>query len=142
MDQQKQWQGVGWAYPVRIDATTGAIAFSRHEVDIRESIRIILATARGERVMRPDFGCGIHDLVYDVIDVAMLTRVETEVRESITRYEPRVELIGVKADPFEAADGRLLVEVDYRIRQTNQSDNLVYPFYFREDGSDVARSRR
>lgn len=142
MDAQKQWQGVGWAYPVRIDVTTGVVALSRYEVDIRESIRIILATARGERMMRPDFGCGIHSLVFDVIDIAMLTRVETEVRESITRYEPRVELIGVKADPLQAADGLLLVEVDYRIRQTNQSDNLVYPFYFREDGSDISRSRR
>jgi phage baseplate assembly protein W len=142
MDQQKQWQGVGWAYPVRIDVATGAIALSRYEVDIRESIRIILATARGERVMRPDFGCGIHTLVFDVIDIAMLTRVETEVKESITRYEPRVELLGVRADPLQAADGLLLVEMDYRIRQTNQSDNLVYPFYFREDGSGAARSRR
>jgi phage baseplate assembly protein W len=142
MDQQKQWQGVGWAYPVQIDIATGVVALSRYEIDIRESIRIILATARGQRVMRPDFGCGIHELVFDVIDVAMLTRIETEVRESIIRYEPRVELMGVHADPLHAADGKLMVEVSYRVRQTNQSDNLVYPFYFREDGGTVARSRR
>jgi phage baseplate assembly protein W len=141
MDEQKQWQGVGWAYPIRTDIATGAPAFSRYEVDIRESIRIILGTSRGERVMRPDFGCGIHDLVFDVIDIALLTRIETEVRESIVRYEPRVELMGVSADPLQATDGLLLVEMEYRVRQTNQTGNLVYPFYFREGGNSAARSR-
>lgn len=145
MDARKQWQGVGWAYPLRTDPETGRPALSRYEVDIRESIRILLGTARGERLMRPDFGCGIHELVFDVIDVAMLTRVETEVREAIVRYEARVELLGVAADPLHAADGELLVEVEYRVRQTNQSGNLVYPFYFREGGqgggASVARRR-
>ena len=60
MDEQKAWLGRGWAFPVRIDPATGGIAMSEHENDIRESIQIILRTSRGERVMRPDFGCGIH----------------------------------------------------------------------------------
>ena len=142
MDEQKDWQGSGWAFPVRIDISAGTPAFSKYERDIREAIRIILGTARGERVMRPDFGCGIHDLAFDVIDVAMLTRVETEVRESIVHYEARVELIGIRADPLRAADGLLLVELEYRVRQTNQTGNMVYPFYFREGGNSTARSRR
>jgi uncharacterized protein len=141
MDEQKQWQGVGWAFPIRLDIATGTVAYSRYKVDIEDSIRIIIGTSRGERVMRPDFGCGIHDLVFQVIDTAMLTRVEAEVRESIVRYEPRVELTGVRADPLQAADGKLLVEVEYRIRQTNQTDNLVYPFYFGESRNGTARSR-
>ncbi|GAB3374127.1 GPW/gp25 family protein [Lysobacter rhizosphaerae] len=142
MDEQKQWQGCGWSYPIRMDAYTGTPELSRHERDIRESLRILLGTAPGERVMRPDFGCGIHDLVFSVMDVAMLTRVETQVRESIIKYEARVELLGVRADPLWAADGLLLVELEYRIRQTNQSGNLVYPFYFREGGQSTPRSRR
>ncbi|MBJ6127195.1 GPW/gp25 family protein [Microvirga splendida] len=141
MNERKDWQGIGWAFPIRADAATGTPVLSRYENDIREAIRIILGTARGERVMRPDFGCGIHTLVFDVVDVAMLTRVEAEVRESIVKYEPRVELIGVRADPFEAANGMLLVEVEYRVRQTNQTGNLVYPFYFREGGNTRERGR-
>lgn len=142
MDQQKQWQGIGWAFPVRMDVATGVPALSRHEQDIEEAIKIILGTKRGTRVMRPDFGCGIHDLVFDVIDVAMLTRVETEVRESIVRYEARVELIKVESNPLRAAEGLLEVEVEYRIRQTNQENNLVYDFYLHEGGARSASMRR
>jgi len=142
MDERKEWQGRGWAYPVRIDPVTGAIAYSEFERDIRESILIILETAPGERVMRPDFGCGIHDLVFEVVDVAMLTRVEAAVRSALVRYEARIEVLSVHADPLDAAEGRLLVELEYRVRQTNQIGNLVYPFYFREGGVGLVAGSR
>lgn len=136
VDQQKQWLGRGWAYPVVIDRRTGSIEVSEYEEDIHEAIRIIVGTARGERVMRPEFGCGIHELVFEAIDTATLTRVETAVRESLTKYEARIEVLGVEADPLNAADGMLLVEIEYRIRITNQIGNFVFPFYFREGGAD------
>ena len=137
MNEQKDWLGRGWAYPVQIDRNTGAVEVSEFEEDITQAIRIILGTARGERVMRPDFGCGIHELVFEVMDTATLTRVETAVRECLTKYEARIEVLGVGVDPFYAAEGKLLVEIDYRIRRTNQIGNFVYPFYFREGGADV-----
>lgn len=137
MNDQKDWLGRGWAYPVQVDRLTGGVAVSEYEDDIHQAIRIILGTARGERVMRPDFGCGIHDLVFEVMDTSTLTRVETAVRESLTKYEARVEVISVGVDPFYAAEGKLLVEIDYRIRRTNQVGNFVYPFYFREGGADA-----
>jgi phage baseplate assembly protein W len=130
--QQKAFLGVGWAYPVGIDPVTGLTATAAYENDVLQSLKIILTTARGERVMRPDFGCGIYDLAFAVIDRATLTRVESEVRDSIMKYEARVELINVVVDPSQAADGMLRIEVEYRIRRTNQVGNLVYPFYFRE----------
>ena len=142
MDTQKAWLGRGWAFPVRIDPATGAIAAAEYEADIRQSILIILGTARGERVMRPDFGCGIHDLVFEVIDVATLTRVQATVREALTKYEARIEVLGVRPDPLNAEDGELLVEIEYRVRQTNQVGNLVYPFYFREGGAAVVERSR
>jgi uncharacterized protein len=142
MDEQKDWLGRGWAYPVRVDPATGAIAFSEYEADIRQSIIIIISTSRGERVMRPDFGCGIHDLVFEIIDVSTLTRVETAVFEAMTKYEPRIEVIGVRADPFQAADGILLIEFEYRVRKTNQIGNMVYPFYFREGGAGQVEGSR
>lgn len=84
---------------------TRTIASSRYEVNIRESIRIILGTARGERVMRHDFGSGVHDIVFQVINTVMLTRVKSEVHSSIIRDVPRVELLGFRADPPRATDG-------------------------------------
>src|SRR5687767_5171269 len=131
MDQRKEFLGRGWAYPVAFSPYTGTVAFAEHEEDIRQSIRIIIGTGRGERVMRADFGCGIHDLVFTAIDSAALRRVEATVRDALTRYEARIELLQVRADPVEAADGKLLVIIDYRVRATNQTANLVYPFYFR-----------
>lgn len=140
--QEKDWLGRGWAFPVRIDPLRGGIQMAEYEDDIRQAIMILIGTARGERVMRADFGCGIHELVFEHLDVATLTRVETEVRETLIAYEPRIELIAVRADPRSATEGRLDVSVEYRVRRTNQSDNLVYPFYFREGGPGSVETGR
>jgi phage baseplate assembly protein W len=139
---QKDWLGRGWAYPVNLDPSTGGVAVAEYEPDIRQSIEIILGTAPGERVMRPDFGCGIHELVFDAIDSAMLTRIETAVTKAMVTYEPRIEVLGVRANPMYSADGVLLIEFEYRVRRTNQKDNMVYPFYFREGGPVQAEGSR
>ena len=127
----KEFLGVGWKFPVQA-TPAGRIALSQYEEDIKEAIWIILGTAKGERVMRPDFGCGIHDLVFSPINTATLTLVENSVREALTVYEPRIELIQVKASAERAAEGKLLVSIDYRVRSTNNRFNLVYPFYLKE----------
>ncbi len=127
----KEFLGVGWKFPVQV-TPAGRIALSQYEEDIKEAIWIILSTARGERVMRPDFGCGIHDLVFAPINTATITLVENSVREALTVYEPRIELIQVKASDEQAAEGKLLVSIDYRVRSTNNRFNLVYPFYLKE----------
>lgn len=127
----KEFLGVGWKYSVQA-TPAGGIALSQYEEDIKEAIWIILGTAKGERVMRPDFGCGIHDLVFSPINTATLTLVENSVREALTVYEPRIELIQVKASAERAAEGELLVSIDYRVRSTNNRFNLVYPFYLKE----------
>jgi phage baseplate assembly protein W len=134
MEQQKAFLGVGWGFPVQPDPNTGRTLLVAAEQDIDQAIRIILDTGRGERVMRPDFGCGANDLVFEALDTATFTRVQATVREALTRFEPRIELIDVTVDPMQAADGLLLIDIDYRVRATNQSGNLVYPFYFREGG--------
>jgi len=127
----KEFLGVGWTYPVGTKMN-GDIAMSQFEDDIREAILIILGTAKGERVMRPDFGCGIHDLVFAPINTATITLVENSVREALTVYEPRIELIKVEALSDRAEEGKLLVNIDYRVRSTNSRFNLVYPFYLKE----------
>jgi phage baseplate assembly protein W len=129
----KEFLGVGWKYPVKTTGS-GKIALSQYEDDIREAILIILGTVKGERVMRPDFGCGIHDLVFAPINTATITLVQNSVREALTVYEPRIELIKVEALSDRAEEGKLLVNIEYRVRSTNSRFNLVYPFYLKEGG--------
>ena len=117
-----------------IDPRTGGVRVAEYEDDVQQSIRIIIGTAPGERVMRPDFGCGIHRLVFETMDVETTTRVENAVRESLGKYEARIEILELTVDPLHALDGQLLIRLTYLIRLTNQIGNLVYPFYFREGG--------
>lgn len=135
MEERKQFLGRGWAFPPDLDPETGRVDTAAHEEDIRQAIQIIIGTGRGERVMRPDFGCGIHDLVFETMDSTTLQRVRSVVDEALTRYEPRIEIIGIRVDPETENQGLMLIELEYRVRLTNQVDNLVYPFYFREGGN-------
>lgn len=134
MDEHKDFLGVGWAMPVALDPGTGELAVAAYEDDIRQAIRIILETAPGERAMRPDFGCGIHELVFAAIDSTSLQRLRSVVDEALRQYEPRIDVLGVDADADGASSGVLMVEIEYRVRKTNQIGNLVFPYYFREGG--------
>jgi hypothetical protein len=128
---KKEILGKGWKFPVRTDAA-GAIALSGADEDIKEAIRIIISTAKGERVMRPEFGCGIYDYMYVPITAGNLALIEHAVREALTIWEPRIDVRNVTADTSAASDGKLLITIDYRVRSTNTLFNLVYPFYLKE----------
>ena len=134
MEERKQFLGRGWAWPPHLDPVTGQVAMSAYEDDIRQAILIIIETAPGERAMRPDFGCGIHELVFETVDTTTLQRVRAVVQDALVRYEARIDVLGVEASVDESVDGALLIELEYRVRRTNQVGNLVYPFYFREGG--------
>ena len=129
----KEFLGRGWKNPVNV-SPTGQIMMSEHEEDIKEAIWIILSTSKGERVMRPDFGCGIYDFVFDVINTATMGLIEASVREALTLWEPRIELVNVNVSVGKADEGKLLISIDYRVRSTNNEFNLVYPFYLKEGG--------
>lgn len=128
----KAFLGRGWRFPVGVDPATGRIAMSEHEQDIKESIRIILATAPGERLMRPDFGCGIHDLIFSTISRATIGLFESRVREAIIKWEARVEIVRLEVSVEEASNGKLEIELACRVRDTNNEFNLVFPFYLTE----------
>lgn len=132
--ERKDFLGRGWAMPVEIDPRTGRVASVEYEDDIRQSILIILETAPGERVMRPNFGCGIHELVFTAVDSTAMQRIRSVVEEALLRFEARIDVLGVEVDEAATGEGKLLVEVEYRVRKTNQVGNLVFPFYFREGG--------
>lgn len=118
--------------------SAGKIAIAKYEEDIRQAIMIIMGTSKGERVMRPDFGCGIHDMVFNTINTSTLSLVELTVREALTLYEPRIEIVNIKvtpsntSNPAEETVGKLVISVTYTVRATNNQFNLVYPFYLTE----------
>lgn len=132
--EQKDFLGRGWAMPIALDPRTGLVAAVEYEEDIRQSIRIILETAPGERVMRPNFGCGIHELVFSAVDSNTTQLMRSTVEEALRRCEARIDVLSVVVDEQATAEGKLLVEIEYRVRKTNQTGNLVFPFYFREGG--------
>ncbi|MGW6449145.1 GPW/gp25 family protein [Lentzea sp. NPDC055074] len=129
--------GRGLSFPVRTDAT-GSVALVGGDREIVESIRLILATAPGERPMRPEFGCAIHDLVFAPADSTTAGQIAYEVRQSLERWEPRIELTDVVVDFAEAGSGTLLIDIRYTLSTTNDPRNLVFPFYVippHEDGA-------
>ena len=132
--ERKDFLGRGWAMPVALNPRTGMVTSVEYEEDIRQSILIILETAPGERVMRPNFGCGIHELVFTAVDSTAIQRIRSVVEEALRRCEARIDVLGVNIDEEATTEGKLLVEIEYRVRKTNQTGNLVFPFYFREGG--------
>ena len=128
----KSFLGRGWKFPVQIDPATGRVGMSEMEQDIKESIYILLATAPGERVMRLEFGCGIHDLVFSSMSTVTMGLFESRVREAINRWEPRVDILKLEVFTKDPAKGKLEINLHGQIRDTNTEFNLVFPFYLTE----------
>jgi phage baseplate assembly protein W len=129
----REYLGTGWKFPLQVDPA-GRLATSSREQRIEESIYLILGTAKGERVMRPDFGCGLQDLVFAPDNAITRTRVAETVREALVRFEPRIDLLGVSAESGTDQPNLLLIRIDYLVRSTNTRGNMVYPFYLQEGG--------
>jgi phage baseplate assembly protein W len=122
--------GSGWSFPIQIDPATGTtILAASDEEKIRQSIWMILTTAPGERVMRADFGCGIHNLVFENFSEATIGQVLNEVSDALAKFEPRIDVLGIDIKPDDVEPNVLLIAIDYAIRSTNSRFNLVYPFY-------------
>ena len=124
----KDFVGQGWAFPLRT-GPTGGMALVSHEQEIEEAVRLVLGTAYGERPMRPDFGCAIHDYVFAPVDASTAGDIAYEVRASIERWEPRidVESVDVSFDPEDSST--IYIHIRYVIRGSNDPRNLVFPFY-------------
>jgi uncharacterized protein len=123
-----QFLGAGWAFPVHTDPT-GRIALVVREREIEEAIRLVLGTAPGERPMRPEFGCRIHDLVFGPANASTAGEIAYEVRAALERWEPRVDVLDVRVG-FDRVDaGTVYVDLHYAVRGVNDPRNLVFPFY-------------
>jgi Bacteriophage baseplate protein W len=127
----KTFLGVGWSFPVDLQTegeNQGKVKLAAYEESVRQSILIILGTAKGERVMRPDFGCGIYNLVFEVNSASTASRIAQSVRESLLQFETRIDVRGIQVQPTNGGEV-LLISIDYEVRATNNAFNLVYPFY-------------
>lgn len=122
--------GRGWAFPVK--PRLGRLQLLGGDEKLRQSIWVILGTAPGERQMRPDFGCGIHELVFEPNTAAFRGMVQAKVREALTRWEPRIDVVDVRVETPPERRNVLLIRVDYRVRANNAFFNLVYPFFVEE----------
>ncbi len=120
--------GTGWAFPVLPDPT-GGLRYVSGEASIQDCLLVLLQTATGERVMRPDFGTAAPTLVFAPGSPANLRMLENSITDAIQAYEPRVELDSVVAEPTPGQENQVVVSVSYRIRRTNTKANLVFPFY-------------
>jgi uncharacterized protein len=124
----EEFIGSGLAFPMGLDAT-GSIKLVSHEQEIEESIRLIIGTAPGERPMRPEYGCGIHNYIFASVDPDTAGRIASEVRSSLVRWEPRIAVRGVDVTVDPKFRDRAYIEIRYSVGDTNDPRNLVFPFY-------------
>ncbi len=124
--------GRGWSFPPRVDAATGRFIMCEGEDDIREAIYIIVMTRLSERAMMPEFGCDVHSYVFDLPDSDTTTMMETEILKALSYWEPRVVDVSVEVDDEELYKGKVIIEINYVVRATNNPNNLVFPYYLYE----------
>jgi phage baseplate assembly protein W len=120
--------GRGWSFPPRLDER-GTIALASDQDEIEQSIQVILGTAPGQRVMRPDFGCRIHELVFAPNNTATFGLARRHVAEALGRWEPRIHLKHVEVEPDARQPDRLLISIEYQVAALHSNRSLVYPFY-------------
>lgn len=123
----KDFVGEGIAYPLRLDST-GRLALVGGVENVERSMQLILGTAYGERPMRPDFGCGIHNLVFEAASVELISRIQTLVTSSLLRWETRADILAVDVK-FEGDNTMANITVKYRLKDSYDVRNLLVPFY-------------
>lgn len=123
--------GTGWKFPIRVNGR-GGFSLSQGEQDVAESIWIVLSTSKGERIMIPEFGCGINDYLFAPNNSNTRGAVTHQVQQALLRWEPRIDVMDVRVDDRTDQPNLLLIQIDYRIRSNNAFHNMVYPFFLRE----------
>ena len=128
--------GRGWSFPPAFQRSIAGVEMLDQEADIASSLEIILTTSIGERVMAPDFGCNLEDLLFESLDTTLKTLVIDQIETALIYYEPRIDIEKINLDTDRELEGIVLIEVTYRVRSTNTRYNFVYPFY-KNEGTDI-----
>lgn len=128
--------GKGWDFPPKFDRESAKTAMLQDEEDIRSSLEILLSTKQGERVLRPDYGCDLHELVFEPLTTTFKTYITDLIKTAILYHEPRIEVEKIELNDTGELQGRILIEINYKVRSTNSRFNFVYPFY-KNEGTDI-----
>lgn len=132
MDQTAAFLGSGISFPPGVDPVTGKFKMCSGDEDIRQSIYLILMTRRNERAMLPDFGSSLHDYVFELPDASSMTLLRSEVLSAIIQWEPRIIGVEIAIDTTQIANGKVMLDISYTVRATNNPGNLVFPYYLYE----------
>ncbi|MDR4505837.1 MAG: GPW/gp25 family protein [Candidatus Scalindua sp.] len=133
---KKEFLGRGWSFPPSFNRSFKGVKMLEQEADIVSSLEVLLSTAQGERVMQPQYGCNLEELVFESLDTRMKTLMADKVESAILYHEPRIDLEKVRLDESRELEGVVLIEITYRVKSTNSRFNFVYPYYLLE-GTDI-----
>ena len=124
--------GRGWSFPPTFEPEAGGVHMTEQAADINSSLHILLTTLTGERIMQPRYGCDVQELLFEPLDTTFLTHIKDKIETAILYFEPRITVENIVVDADLMLEGKVLVQVDYRIKGTNSRYNFVYPFYINE----------
>ncbi len=136
METNRSFLGRGWGFPPEFNRLTKAVNMLEDEADIKSSLEILLSTRLGERVMVPNYGCNLDELLFKPLTLTLKTFVIDLIKTAILYHEPRIELNKIEIDPSNELEGELLINLDYTVRATNSRRNMVFPFY-KEEGNEL-----
>ncbi len=121
--------GIGWSFPPEFDKTEGGVTMTTDVEDINNSLIILLSTRPGERVMFPNYGCDLQEMLFKPLELTLITQMKGIVERAILYHEPRINIISIDIDTTEELEGQVLIHIDYEVRNTNTRSNVVFPFY-------------
>lgn len=136
MEENKSFLGTGWSFPPSFSIHQGVLSMVSDEEDIDQSLKILLSTRLGERVMNPGYGCNLEDLLFSPLDLTLKTIVRDQIETAILYHEPRIDPLKIDFSDSQDLEGLLLIHIEYAIRATNSRKNMVFPFY-KGEGSEI-----
>jgi len=136
MEEYHSFLGRGWGFPPEFSKNSKSVKLIEDEEDIKSSLEILLSTRLGERIMVPDYGCNLDELLFKPLNLTLKTYVVDLIKKAILYHEPRIDVNKIAIDPINELNGELLIKLDYIIRSTNSRKNMVFPFY-KTEGSET-----
>lgn len=136
MEKRERFLGEGWSFPPHFDKKLGALVTTTDELDINKSLEILLSTRLGERIMLPEYGCNLEELLFQPLDITLKTYIKDLIKTAILYYEPRIDVTKITLDSTNELNGEILIKIEYIIRITNSRANMVFPFY-KIEGSEI-----
>ncbi len=136
MDNKKSFLGIGWGFPPEFSEDLNQVVMISEEEDIKSSLEILLTTRLGERVLLPNYGCNLQDLLFEKLDRTLITYAKELIETAILYHEPRIDVIKIDVSETDPLEGQLIIKIAYRIRATNSRTNVVFPFY-KGEGTDI-----